>query len=60
MRVWWMIFIEEGQFLLHWLYIGVHMIVQHVLDMQALTFDEEWENTKVGRVYGEEPGYHLE
>ena len=47
MRVWWMIFIEEGQFLLHWLYIGVHMIVQHVLDMQALALNEEWENTLI-------------
>ena len=31
-----------------WLYIGVcTLIVQHVLDMQALALNEEWENALV-------------
>ena len=41
---WWIILREEGGFLLHWLYFGV---MQHVLHMQALSLDGQWENALI-------------
>lgn len=47
-RAWWIIVIDEREFLSHWLYIGVCTWLRHnVLDMQALVHNEEWENAMI-------------